>query len=69
MKVFTLAAAVNEGVYQGSAYYQSGAYAVGGTQIRDHNNGVGWGSITFNEGVQRSSNVAFAIIAEKAAWL
>ncbi|WP_446715506.1 penicillin-binding transpeptidase domain-containing protein [Bacillus sp. OTU530] len=65
MKVFTLAAAVNEGVYQGSAYYQSGAYAVGGTQIRDHNNGVGWGSITFNEGVQRSSNVAFAIIAEK----
>lgn len=65
MKVFALAAAMNEGVYQGSAYYQSGTYAVGGTKIRDHNGGVGWGSITFDEGVQRSSNVGFAIIAEQ----
>ncbi|MCP8970250.1 penicillin-binding protein [Ectobacillus ponti] len=65
MKIFTLAAAVNEGVYNGEERYQSGKYSVGGTYIGDHNNGFGWGSITFNEGVQRSSNVAFAILAEK----
>jgi penicillin-binding protein 2B len=65
MKIFTLAAAINEGVYNGQAYYQSGRYMVGNTPINDHNNGAGWGSITFDEGVQRSSNVAFAILAEK----
>nr|WP_051316946.1 penicillin-binding transpeptidase domain-containing protein [Ectobacillus panaciterrae] len=65
MKIFTLAAAVNEGVYNGQAYYQSGKYAVGNTEIKDHNGGAGWGSITFDEGVQRSSNVAFAILAQK----
>ncbi|MBO9130269.1 penicillin-binding protein [Bacillus sp. 165] len=64
MKIFTLAAAVNEGVYNGSEYYQSGAYQVGTRKIKDHND-VGWGSITFDEGVQRSSNVAFSILAEQ----
>ncbi len=63
MKIFTLAAAINEGVYNGSEYYQSGSYQVGKTKIKDHN-GVGWGSITFDEGVQRSSNVAFSILVE-----
>lgn len=64
MKVFTLAAAVNEGVYNGNEKYQSGSYKVPGKTIRDHNN-KGWGTITFNEGVQRSSNVAFAILAKE----
>lgn len=65
MKVFTLAAAINEGVYNGQEYYQSGRYPVGNSSIGDHNGGAGWGSITFDEGVQRSSNVAFAILAEQ----
>lgn len=65
MKIFTLAAAINEGVYDGQAYYQSGTYQVGNHVIRDHNNGNGWGSITFDEGVERSSNVAFAYLGEK----
>jgi len=64
MKVFTLAAAVNEGVYNGKEMYQSGSYKVPGKIIRDHND-KGWGTITFNEGVQRSSNVAFAILAKE----
>ncbi|WP_461201697.1 penicillin-binding protein [Anoxybacillus sp. TBDG-1] len=65
MKIFTLAAAVNEGVFQPSETYQSGSYQVGPHRIRDHNK-VGWGKITFLEGVQRSSNVAFAkIVREK----
>ncbi|MBB5323783.1 penicillin-binding protein 2B [Anoxybacillus tepidamans] len=65
MKMFTLAAAINEGVYNGNELYRSGAYRVGPNEIRDHNK-VGWGTITFNEGVQRSSNVAFAkLVKEK----
>ena len=65
MKVFTLAAAVEEGVYNGNEFYQSGSYAVDGSEpIRDYNK-KGWGQITFSEGVQRSSNVAFAILANE----
>ncbi|MBB6175893.1 penicillin-binding protein 2B [Anoxybacillus tengchongensis] len=65
MKIFTLAAAVNEGVFQPNETYQSGSYQVGPHRVRDHNK-VGWGQITFLEGVQRSSNVAFAkIVREK----
>lgn len=62
MKIFTLAAAIEEGVYNGNEYYQSGAYRVGDHTIKDHNKS-GWGTITFNEGIQRSSNVAIAILA------
>ncbi|MEY8347454.1 penicillin-binding transpeptidase domain-containing protein [Bacillus cereus] len=65
MKIFTLAAAINEGVYNGQEYYQSGTYPVGNRKIKDHNGGAGWGSITFDEGVERSSNVAFAILADQ----
>ena len=39
MKVFTLAAAINEGVYNGKEYFQSGKYAVGSSDIKDHNGG------------------------------
>ena len=62
MKIFTLAAAIEEGVYNGDEVYQSGEYYVGRDRIRDHNK-LGWGKITFDEGVQRSSNVAFAKLA------
>lgn len=65
MKIFTLAAAINEGVYKGDEKYRSGTYPVKGSKpIQDHNQ-KGWGTITFDEGVQRSSNVAFAIIAKE----
>ncbi|MFJ8530634.1 penicillin-binding protein [Bacillus sp. NPDC094106] len=65
MKIFTLAAAINEGKYNGQEYYQSGTYSVGNRKIKDHNDGAGWGSITFDEGVERSSNVAFAILGDQ----
>ncbi|CAG9619808.1 penicillin-binding protein [Sutcliffiella rhizosphaerae] len=66
MKIFSLAAAIEEGVYQGSELYQSGAYKLPNDPIPvyDHNRS-GWGLISFEEGVQRSSNVAFALLAEK----
>ncbi|MDR4248318.1 penicillin-binding transpeptidase domain-containing protein, partial [Bacillus thuringiensis] len=56
MKIFTLAAAINEGGYKGQDYYQSGTYQVGNRKIKDHNGGAGWGSSTFDEGVESSSN-------------
>ncbi|MBO8162258.1 MAG: PASTA domain-containing protein [Brevibacillus sp.] len=59
-KIITLAAAVEEGLFDPEATYLSGSYTnIPGKPINDHNNGVGWGTITFLEGVQRSSNVAF----------
>lgn len=65
MKIFTLAAAVNEGVFQPNETFQSGSYQIDPHRVRDPNK-VGWGKITFLEGVQRSSNVAFVkIVREK----
>lgn len=65
MKIFTLAAAVEEGVFNAAEKYHSGTYKVGKSEIGDHNNGKGWGEINFQEGVERSSNVAFAILANE----
>jgi penicillin-binding protein 2B len=66
MKIFTLAAAVQENVFNPDETYQSGSYQVTKKDkaIHDHN-GSGWGTITYLEGVQRSSNVAFAKIANE----
>ncbi len=62
-KIITLAAAIEEGVFNANEKYQSGSYRkIKGQPIKDHNNGRGWGQITFLEGVQRSSNVAFVIL-------
>lgn len=59
-KIITLAAAIEEGMFNPNEDYQSGTYTIKGqTPIRDHNNGRGWGKISFLEGVQRSSNVVF----------
>jgi penicillin-binding protein 2B len=65
MKIFTLASAINEGVYKGNEKYMSGSIEITGETIGDHNNNRGWGEITFDEGVQHSSNVAFAIMAKE----
>jgi penicillin-binding protein 2B len=66
MKIFTLAAAVEEKVFDPNEEYQSGSYRVTekSQAIHDHN-GYGWGPITYLEGVQRSSNVAFAKLANE----
>lgn len=66
MKIFTLAAAIEEGVFNPNEQFQSGSYKVTekDVPIHDHKRS-GWGSITYLEGVQRSSNVAFAKIANE----
>lgn len=70
MKIFTLAAALEEDVLNLNETYQSGSYKVtkNSKAIRDHNK-VGWGPITYLEGFQRSSNVAIAkIVNEKLGF-
>ncbi len=59
MKIFTLSAAINEGVWNSNAKYPSGEYTVDGTKIHDWKPG-GWGNITFQQGLDLSSNVAFS---------
>jgi penicillin-binding protein 2B len=63
MKMFTLAAAIEEGVYNGEDKYQSGRYQIGPDRVSDHNRGEGWGFISYDEGFLRSSNVAFSKLA------
>ena len=66
VKMFTWAAAIEAGVYQGDEYFKSGSYLANERlqKINDHNGGKGWGSITYDEGFARSSNVA----ASKLVW-
>lgn len=67
MKIFTIAAAIDAGVFQANETYKSGSYRISQKDkaIRDHNRS-GWGTITYLEGVQRSSNVAMAkLVNEK----
>lgn len=62
-KIITLAAAIEEGLFNPNDTYNSGTYTIKGQiPIRDHNNGLGWGRISYLEGVQRSSNVLFVIL-------
>lgn len=63
MKMFTVAAAMEEGVYNGKELYKSGQYKIGPDTISDHNYGLGWGEISFDDGFLRSSNVAMSILA------
>ncbi|WP_301108216.1 penicillin-binding protein [Sporosarcina sp.] len=64
MKMFTLAAAVEEKKWDPNAYFKSGSYKIYDKIIRDVN-GTGWGTITFLEGLQRSSNVGMAYLLER----
>lgn len=64
-KIVTLAAAVEEGVFNPNELYQSGRIRVADSYINDHNGGRGWGEITFLEGFLRSSNVAFVLLGDR----
>lgn len=66
VKMFTWAAAIEEGVYNGQNTFASGQYKPNEKieVISDHNKGAGWGTITYDEGFARSSNVA----ASRLVW-
>ncbi|MCT4783596.1 MULTISPECIES: penicillin-binding transpeptidase domain-containing protein [Exiguobacterium] len=68
MKIFTLAAAINEGVFDPNELYKSGSYTYGRTTFNDYNI-TGWGTIPMVEGVWHSSNVAFSILANERLGL
>ncbi|MGM9925276.1 MAG: penicillin-binding protein [Bacillus sp. (in: firmicutes)] len=59
MKAFTLAAAVEEGVFQPNAWFVSDTYEIQGSRINDHTGIKKGTSMTYLQGLQRSSNVAF----------
>ncbi|EJL29530.1 penicillin-binding transpeptidase domain-containing protein [Brevibacillus sp. BC25] len=64
--IVTLAAAIEEGKYDDNETYKSGTYEITpGKFIKDHNVGYGWGQITYLEGIQRSSQIAFAKLSEQ----
>jgi len=66
VKPFTWAAAIDAGVYNADETFKSGRYQINPIvdPVHDHNNGKGWGNISFDEGFIRSSNVA----ASKLVW-
>lgn len=64
MKTFTVASAIDAGVYNGQATYPSGDYKTKGGTIHDWHRG-GWGTITFNQGFELSSNVGMSVLTDK----
>ncbi|MGE8204181.1 penicillin-binding protein [Heyndrickxia sp. NPDC080065] len=67
MKMFTLATAIQQGVFNPNDYYQSGTFYVKNdpVPIKDWFYYKEWGSISYLKGVQQSSNVAFAKLLDK----
>ncbi|MFE5319874.1 penicillin-binding transpeptidase domain-containing protein [Paenibacillus sp. NPDC056579] len=57
-KLVTLAGAVEEGIFNPNDTFMSGSIQVPGNRLHDHNI-VGWGPISYLDGLKRSSNVAF----------
>ena len=58
MKIYTYMAAMEKGTYKGDKTYKSGSYKVDkDTTIKDWNNGKGFGTITYDQGLAASSNV------------
>lgn len=55
IKIYTYAAAINEGVYNGQRYYPTGSISVANMNIKDWKVS-GWGSITLDQGFYVSSN-------------
>ena len=66
MKVYTYAAAINEGRYQGEQLFQSGSRTLSnGITIGDFSRS--WGTMTHNQGFYRSSNTAVVDMLQN--WL
>lgn len=58
-KLVTLAGTVQENLFNPNEIYQSGSVNITGSVLKDHNNGNGWGKISYMQGLLYSSNVAF----------
>lgn len=64
IKILTMATAYDKKVFTPGETYQSGSVEIYDTVIRDHNID-GWGTITFDEGLARSSNTAMVHLVDR----
>lgn len=64
IKILTMAIAYDLQLYQPSETFTSGSIEVYDQTVSDYNL-VGWGDITFEEGLARSSNVGFVNLVER----
>lgn len=69
MKVFTTAAAIDEGVYDENETYTSGKITVGDATINDHDYGAK-GTLTMRQALSWSSNVGMVMLQQRMgdAW-
>lgn len=64
-KPFVYANAIDDGKYKGNDTFQSGTYTLNNVTMRDWNQGQGFGTITYDDGLARSSNVAICNLIAK----
>lgn len=64
VKMLTTAVAYDRKVFQPAEMFQSGSIKVYDQVVKDHNE-IGWGTITFEEGFARSSNVAMVNLVNR----
>ncbi|WAH35538.1 penicillin-binding transpeptidase domain-containing protein [Alicyclobacillus dauci] len=67
-KPIVLTSALATGSVSLNQTFQSGTTQVAGHTIQDWNYGQGWGTITYQQALERSSNVGFAKIAQALGW-
>ncbi|MBE6157107.1 MAG: PASTA domain-containing protein [Firmicutes bacterium] len=63
MKIFSFASSIEEGKYDGDAYFQSGKVQVDSKVVISDFNKQGWGEIKYDTGFAYSSNVAATNLA------
>ena len=64
MKIYSYLCAVDSGKYNGSMPVQTGSISIGDDEVRDWNR-TGWGTITLDQGLLYSSNVAASTLTQK----
>ena len=64
IKILTMAAAIEEGVFHPNKYFKSGTIEAYGATISDHVP-AGWGWISYLEGLARSSNLLFVELVDE----
>lgn len=64
MKTYTYLCAANKGKYDGNKKFKSGSIDINGTVVKDSNDGEGWGTISYDYGFIKSSNVGAINVAK-----
>ena len=64
IKILTMSVAYDRQLYKPGELYQSGSIQVYDQVVKDYNK-VGWGQISFEEGLARSSNVAMVTLVNR----